>query len=194
CGSRPLQRSGVHSQRTDAGNRRPGGIDRLSAATASPAPQRFDLRPVRQGGAVALGGGHRRSDPGRTRGVERRMIYTDANVIIRLVEGTQTVRAPLEARLQTLRGTAGFLATSRLSRLESRCKPLRQGDARLLALYDAFFSGVEVVLLEIDAAVVEKATKLRAQFNFKTPDAIHLASAILVGASAFLTADRNLVH
>jgi uncharacterized protein len=122
------------------------------------------------------------------------MIYTDANVIIRLVEGTQAVRAPIEARLQPLRGTAGFLATSRLSRLECRCKPLRQGDSMLLALYDAFFSGVEVVLLEIDAAVIEKATELRAQFNFKSPDAIHLASALLLGVSAFLTADRNLAR
>jgi hypothetical protein len=31
------------------------------------------------------------------------MIYTDAYVIIRLVEGTQAVRAPIEARLQPLR-------------------------------------------------------------------------------------------
>jgi predicted nucleic acid-binding protein len=122
------------------------------------------------------------------------MIYTDANVIIRLVEGTQTVRALIEACLQPLRGTAGFLATSRLSRLECRCKPLRQSDVLVLALYDAFVSSVEVVLLEIDAAVVEKATELRAQFNFKTPDAIHLASAILIGASAFLTANRNLAR
>jgi predicted nucleic acid-binding protein len=122
------------------------------------------------------------------------MIGTDANVIIRLLDGTSVVRAPLEARLQPLRGPAGFLATSRLSRLECRGKPLRQGDAQLLALYDAFFASLEVVVVEIDAAVIEKATELRAQFNFKTPDAIHLASAIRVGASSFLTADRNLAR
>ena len=81
-----------------------------------------------------------------------------------------------------------------MSRLECRCKPLRQGDAALLALYDAFFASAEVLLLEITPDVVEKATELRAHLNLKTPDAIHLASAILVQASAFLTADRSLAR
>src|SRR5262245_13946545 len=122
------------------------------------------------------------------------MIYADANVIIRLLEGDAATRAPLEARLAGLRGSGRFLMTSRLSRLECRCKPLRQGDAQLLALYEAFFTGVEVLLWEIDAAVVEKATELRATLNFKTPDAIHMATAILSGATSFLTGDRQLAR
>ena len=40
------------------------------------------------------------------------MIYADANVIIRLLEGLPAVRAPIEAHLLPFRGTAGFLATS----------------------------------------------------------------------------------
>jgi predicted nucleic acid-binding protein len=122
------------------------------------------------------------------------MIYADANVLIRLLEGTPAVRAPIEARLVPLRGTGRFLATSRLSRLECRCKPLRSSDTVLLALYEALFQGPEIQLVEITADVVEKATELRANLNFKTPDAIHLASAILAGASAFLTGDKSLAR
>ena len=80
------------------------------------------------------------------------MLYADANVIIRLIEGDTNVRAPIEARLLPLRGTARFLATSRLSRLECRVKPLRNGDSLLLALVNAFFSSPEVAIIEIDAA------------------------------------------
>jgi len=120
------------------------------------------------------------------------VIYADANVLIRLLEGDVTTRAPLEARLLPLRGTGRFLLTSRLSRLECRVKPLRANDVTLLALYDAFFAGFEVELLELSDAVVEKATELRATLNVKTPDALHLASGILAGATAFLTGDRNL--
>jgi hypothetical protein len=40
------------------------------------------------------------------------MIGTDANLIIRLLEGTPVVRAPLEARLQPLRGTTLVVARS----------------------------------------------------------------------------------
>lgn len=122
------------------------------------------------------------------------MIYADANVLIRLLEGAPAVRAPLEARLLPSRGTSRFLATSRLSRLECRCKPLRAGDTVLLALYEALFHGPEMQLVDITADVVEKATELRANLNFKTPDAIHLASAIFVKASAFLTGDKTLAR
>jgi predicted nucleic acid-binding protein len=64
----------------------------------------------------------------------------------------------------------------------------------LLALYDAFFAGVEVEILDLSSAVVEKATVLRASLNVKTPDALHLASGILAGASAFLTGGRSLAR
>jgi predicted nucleic acid-binding protein len=84
--------------------------------------------------------------------------------------------------------------TSQLSRLECRVKPLRNRDTALLALDDAFFTGAEVGLLEVTEAVLEKATEIRADLNLKTPDAIHLASAILAGVSEFLTGDRNLAR
>ena len=69
----------------------------------------------------------------------RAVIYADANVIIRLIEGEALAREPLESRLLPLRGTGRFLLTSQLTRLECRTKPMRDGDAALLALYDAFF-------------------------------------------------------
>jgi uncharacterized protein len=122
------------------------------------------------------------------------VIYVDANVVIRLIEGDTATRAPLEARLLPLRGTGRFLLTSRLTRLECRVKPVRANDAALLTLYDAFFARPEVNLLEVTAAVVEKATELRAMLNVTTPDALHLASGILAGASAFLTGDRGLAR
>ena len=122
------------------------------------------------------------------------MIYADANVFIRLVEGDALARAPLEARLLPYRGAGRFLLTSQLTRLECRVKPLRAKDVALLALYDAVFAGIEVELLDLSAAVVEKATELRAALNLKTPDALHLASGILAGATAFLTGDRTLAR
>jgi predicted nucleic acid-binding protein len=122
------------------------------------------------------------------------MIYVDANVVIRLIEGDSAVRSPLEARLLPLRGTGRLLLTSRLTMLECRVKPLRANDAALLALYDAFFAGAEVEIIEITAAVVGKATEVRATLNVKTPDVLHLATAIVSGATTFLTGDRGLAR
>ena len=85
--------------------------------------------------------------------------------MIRLVEGDTATRAPLEARLAPSLGVPGSLATSRLTRLECRSKPLRAGDLATLAQRDVFFAGVELVLAEVSPAVVERATDLRARYN-----------------------------
>ena len=109
------------------------------------------------------------------------MIYADAGIIIRLIEGDVRIRAPISARLEAVRVERPFILTSCLSRLECRCKPMRRNQEGLLKLYDAFFASPEVVVGEIGADVVEKATELRASVGFKTPDAIHAATAILKG-------------
>jgi uncharacterized protein len=87
----------------------------------------------------------------------RSVIYLDANVIIRLVEGDAATRTPLVARLSASLTVPSSLATSRLSRLECRSKPLRAGDLATLAHFDVFFGGVELVLVELSAPVVELA-------------------------------------
>ena len=122
------------------------------------------------------------------------MIYADAGIIMRLIEGAAKVREQIKVRLEAIRSQHPLVLTSRLSRLECRCKPLRNKRERLLRLYDTFFVGPEVKIGEIDEAVVEKATEVRASFGFKTPDAIHAATAILAGVSEFWTADRDFLR
>jgi len=49
-------------------------------------------------------------------------------------------------------------------------------------------------LIEIASSVIERATDLRARYKFKTPDAIHLATAIEDHADRFLTGDKELTR
>jgi uncharacterized protein len=79
-----------------------------------------------------------------------------------------------------------------LARLECRVKPLRAGDAALLATYDAFFTRARLEVVDVRVAAIDRATELRARYGFKTPDAIHLACAIVTGAHVFVTGDANL--
>jgi predicted nucleic acid-binding protein len=108
------------------------------------------------------------------------MIYLDANVLIRLIEGLPAVRAPIETKLLQSRCAAPFLQTSRLSRLECRTMPC--------------LPMPKCKCLRLTPSVVEKATDLRATLNMFTPDAIHLATAILGKASVFLTGDQGLLR
>lgn len=101
-------------------------------------------------------------------------------------------RAPLAARLATSLGLPGSVVTSRLTRLECRSRRLRAGDMAALTQFDVFFAGVEVLMVEVGPTVIERATYFHARYNLKTPDAIHYASAVEVGAAVFLTGDRGL--
>lgn len=121
----------------------------------------------------------------------RAVIYVDANVIIRFVEGDVVTRGPLQKRLDS-RGSAERLLTSQFSRLECRTKPLRSGDLVVLDLYDRFFQSGDLQIIPVTLQVIEEATRIRAEYRLKSPDAIQLASAFVGGAVAFLTGDKQL--
>jgi uncharacterized protein len=120
-------------------------------------------------------------------------LYLDANAIIYAIEGAPPFRDAVVARITQVEGVAGAaLLTSRLSRLECRIKPMRQGDVAVLAKYDKFLGGDLLLLGEIDAETIEHATDLRVRYNVKTADAIHLATALNLQADVFLTGDATL--
>ena len=83
--------------------------------------------------------------------------------------------------------------TSHLVRLECRVLPLREGNLDLLECFDKFFAQPEVVIAPLDAQVFNLATELRAQYQLKTPDALHLAAAIASGCDEFWSNDERLV-
>ena len=122
-------------------------------------------------------------------------LYLDASAIIYGIEGAPASRNTLIARVAHAEDMeSGIVFTSRLSRLECRVKPLRDRDTELLKKYDEFFTRRRFTVVEISAPIVEKATELRAGYGFKTPEAIHLATAIAQRADLFLTGDAALAR
>jgi predicted nucleic acid-binding protein len=120
------------------------------------------------------------------------IVYLDANVVIYFVEGRPHWGPRAAARVNALRASGDRFAVSDLTRLECRVSPLRLGQTVLLAQFDAFFAAHDVTVLGLTAAVCDKATELRAAHNFKTPDALHLAAAVVHGCDRFLTNDSRL--
>jgi uncharacterized protein len=120
-------------------------------------------------------------------------LYLDSNVIIYGHEADETLKQYVLLRLAEWCANAnGELVTSVFSRLECRVVPLRYNDSTLLAEYEDFFSGDAVEIVAVSLAIIDTATHLRAAHGFKSPDAIHLATALHVGAQRFLTADGTL--
>ena len=119
-------------------------------------------------------------------------LVLDACVLMYRFEGAVTFRtAAMELMAQlSAQQTSVELAVSRLSVLECRVKPLREGNAVLLKRYDDFFANVRIV--ELSAAVVDAATLLRARDGLKTPDALQAASAFVASERpVFVTADAG---
>ena len=82
------------------------------------------------------------------------MIYADSGIIMRWVEGASQVRDPIELRWRQLPQADRVFVTSRMARLECRCKPLQDHQDDLLHLYEIFFASKEVDIREVDAVVV----------------------------------------
>ena len=116
-------------------------------------------------------------------------VYLDSAPIIYLVEDFAPYASALESRL----AAPGVVQIcSELSRLECRIKPIRDGEGALLAAFDSYFADIISEVVPLSRQVIEHATVLRARHSFRTPDAIHLAAAIVSACDLFLTNDFRL--
>lgn len=118
-------------------------------------------------------------------------IFLDTNIIIYFIQNPPGWGPRAAARLAALRSAGDTPVVSDLRRLECRVKPLKTGDAALLAGFDRFFISPGLEVVGLTAAVCDRATLLRATHNFKTPDALHLAAAIVHGCDCLLTNDAR---
>jgi predicted nucleic acid-binding protein len=115
-------------------------------------------------------------------------VYLDSCILIYLLEGQAERRDRIRAALSGY--SEGTFCASDLVRLECRVGPLRTNDTRTLAEYDGLF--LQMTILPMPKHVFDLATELRAQHGMKTPDALHLATAMANGCAEFWTGDLRL--
>jgi uncharacterized protein len=116
------------------------------------------------------------------------MIYLDSCILIYLLEAEPNKRRIIA---QTIRQyTAAGFCISPLSKLECLVMPTRQGNANLLERYKRLLSSLK--LLEITSDVYDETLEFRAFHNLKTPDALHLATALHHNCQEFWTNDLRL--
>ena len=115
-------------------------------------------------------------------------IYLDACVVIYLIEDVP----PFSERMRRFlaKHSDVLLCVSPLVRLEVIVKPLRDAAAELIADYEDFLAAQK--WLAVDDNVFDRAARLRARHGLKTPDALHLATALHHGCAEFWTNDDRL--
>jgi uncharacterized protein len=115
--------------------------------------------------------------------------YLDAAPIIHLIEQSQPFATAIRSKL----AAPGIVPiTSELARLECRVKPMRDGNQALLQDFDNYFANTIAEIFPLTRDVVDLATEVRAQYNFKTPGSLHLAAAVISNCDVFMTNDQRL--
>jgi len=115
-------------------------------------------------------------------------LYLDTAPVIYVVEQVLPFFPVVDARLSA---SGMVLVASDLTRMECRVKPVREEKTDLLKDYDDFFSSAVTEIVVLSREVIDRATEIRARHRFKTPDAIHLAAAVVTHCAVFLTNDHR---
>ena len=116
-------------------------------------------------------------------------LYLDAAPVIYLIEENEDYVGIVD---QILEKSDVELIASDLTRLECRIKPIQENNQELLKDYDEFFSDVVSKIVPLSRDVIDRATEIRSEHGFKTPDSIHLAAAVVLNCDQFLTNDLRL--
>ncbi len=122
-----------------------------------------------------------------------RRVGIDSNVLIYLLEGTGRVADRAGAFLDSIASGDGEGVLATLAIAEIGSGPAQAGNDDMVRRYSEelqSLDGVRLVPLDVEVAV--EAAILRGSTLLSTADAIHLATARLAGATAFVTNDRRI--
>ena len=120
-------------------------------------------------------------------------VYFDTNIFIYLMEGFPALEKSLRDIRDSFFHQEARVFTSELTLCEVLVPAFRAEHAELLMHYRRFLeeSGAfEPIPTTRDIYI--RASLLRAQLGLKTPDTIHVSSAVAADCKVFLTHDKNL--
>lgn len=121
------------------------------------------------------------------------LLYVDTAPFIYFTEKRINAVDKMRAIFTTMNTGQFEIITSPVTLPETLMKPLQAGDEPLVAHYRAmFFHTRGIAIAAITAPIGNAAADFRARYNLRTPDALHIATALDVGCDAFLTNDLGL--
>jgi predicted nucleic acid-binding protein len=119
-------------------------------------------------------------------------VYFDTNPLIYLTEANPALKARIGQLLTQLEAASAHYITSELALTEVLVHPLRHKNTPLVEAYARLFDSL-VKPLPISRQVLILTAQLRADRpSLKTPDAIHIATATLAKADAFVSGDAGI--
>lgn len=118
-------------------------------------------------------------------------VYLDANCAIYSVEKHPDYWPLLTPVWQAAASKSIEIITSELTLMETLIVPLRAGNSLNVAAYESLFKQPQTRMVPVSQTILREAAAIRAAAKFKTPDAIHAATARLLGVQLVLTNDAG---
>lgn len=121
------------------------------------------------------------------------VIGIDSVVFIYLLEEHQTYLDRVRALLDEVQKGKLEAVMSVIGMIEILTGPKKIGRSELAEQYKQIISTFpHLSIVGIDERIVDVSSHLRARYRIRTPDAIHLATALSRGAKTFYTNDEEL--
>jgi len=122
-----------------------------------------------------------------------RQLAVDTSPLIYFIEKHPTYFDRMVVIMQAIDAGAIAGVSATIALTEVLVHPLKIGDAGLATSYETILTGSRSFRLEpMTTQIARRAAGLRAQYNLRTADAIHMATALEIGCDAFLTNDLGL--
>lgn len=120
-------------------------------------------------------------------------LYVEAAPLIYYVEENSTYLQRMEAIIAYIEDTPIRAISSVISLTEVLSQPLKKGRTDLVQAYrDILVHGQNFNVIPVSQTIAEHAADLRARYNLRTPDALHIATAIDSACDVLLTNDNGL--
>ncbi len=124
-----------------------------------------------------------------------RFLALDTPIWIAFIEQKPALASGVNPIFEALKAGQARVVTSTVTLIEILTGALLRGDEHLARRIEAVLTGLAgVSIVPVTAGIAVRAARLRAAYRLRTPDAIHLATAIAAEASEFVTTDRRLAR
>lgn len=120
-------------------------------------------------------------------------LYIETAPLIYYVEENPTYIARMDAVMEAIEKSSISVFSSVITLTEVLNHPMKLGNKPLVQAYrDILINSARYQLVPINISIAESAANLRASYNLRTPDALHVASALHYRCDVFLTNDAGI--
>jgi predicted nucleic acid-binding protein len=120
-------------------------------------------------------------------------LYVETTPLIYYVETNPTYVARMDVIIDQIENRPIEAVSSVITLTEVLTQPMRLGRSDIERAYRQILLNSNMFrMMTVTAKIADSAAQLRAQYNLRTPDALHVATAIEASCDALLTNDLTL--